>query len=112
VASYTEILAKAREHDLTISRRMRGWAVEVHSGKSVLMSYWYNDAEEVSAFAVYIDEVGDGQLEMIAGHINEQNGSGPLTLDALKKLHGSKAKSAGKRKVAAEVIKDGKRTIN
>lgn len=112
MASYTDILAKAREHDSTIAKRMRGWIVEDHQGKSVLMSYWYNKNQDVSAHAVYIDDVGDAQLDLVAGYINEQNGAGPLLVAALQRLHRAKANRAGGRKIAAEVIKPTAHSVN
>ncbi|WP_131815918.1 MULTISPECIES: hypothetical protein [Pseudomonas] len=112
VASYTEILAKAREHDSTIARRMRGWAVEDHQGKPVLMSYWYNKHKDVSAHAVYIDDVGDAELAMVAGYLNEKIGAGPLLIARLQKLNQSSALRAGGRKLAADVIPVATPSIN
>lgn len=105
MTSYTEILAKAREHDLTVAKRMRGWAVEVHNDKAVLVSYWYNKNRDVSAHALYVDGTGDAQLELIAAHLNECIGAGALTIEAFQTLHRKNAKTAEGRKVAAEVIK-------
>jgi hypothetical protein len=91
---------------------MRGWAVEEHQGKPVLMSYWYNKNKDVSAHAVYIDDVGDAELAMVAGYLNKKVGAGPRHIENLQKLNQSSARRAGGRKLAAEVISVAAPSIN
>jgi len=112
LVSYTEILATARAHDSTIAKRMRGWAVEVHHDKPVLISYWFNKNKDVSAQAIFIDDSGEAQLDMIAAHLNERVGAGPLLIQSLQKLHGGTAKNVGTQKTVAEVVRFASKSIN
>lgn len=91
---------------------MRGWTVEVQHGKSVLMSYWFNKNKDVSAQAVFIDDSGDSQLDMIAAHLNERVGAGPLLIQRLQNLHSDIAKNAGSQKTGAEIIRISSKSIN
>lgn len=112
MVSYTETLASARAHDLTIAKRLRGWVVETHQGKSVLMSYWYNNNKLVSAHAVFIDEGGDAQLDLVAAHLNDRIGAGPLLIQSLQRLHQDSARTAGSKKTLAEVLRKSSKAIN
>lgn len=110
--NHDKILEIARGHLATIEGTLRCWAVELHGGKQTLMSYWRSASKGVEAKAVYIDHTGEIDLELIAGHLNEINGSGPELLGALRGLYQGEVMAAESRIHLACIHKGASRSLN
>ncbi len=95
MTDHKQLLAAASEHEQNLGTCLKAWACEKNGGHRVLMSYWYKD-KSYRAKALFVDEAGVFELEMIATHLNQNLGAGEETIKSMRSGFNARLKKSGR----------------
>lgn len=96
ISAYTLAIRSAREADLGIQDRLRGWiALKCEQGVTSLVSLSYVEKGDIAGVVVWSGTDPKGSIQMLAQHLNEVVGAGPELVEALANLYEKKAPGIG-----------------
>lgn len=84
-------LRLARVAEAETRGRLRAWTVRSIDGQKALINLSYIDEGEIAATVICVDDCGRADLDMVAGHMNEQAGVGAHLVEALASIYGKRA---------------------